>query len=304
MRSLLSLSDLAPTDLAALVERSVRNAADPGGPTLAGRRIGLYFSRASTRTRTAFWAAATLLGAAVVSFGPGELQLATGETMEDTGRILGCYLDALVVRTNGELAEMHSLDRAADLAIVNALSSCEHPTQAVADLATVRERFGGLVGCHVLYVGEGNSTATALAYACALTPGLLLTVVSPPGYGLPGTALKTAEILGAAGRVRHLHDLGMVSGSVDCVYTSRWQTMGVAKKDPGWIARFQPYQVDAQLMERVSHEGTVFLHDLPAVRGQEVAADVLDGPRSLAYRQAYHKMTAAMAVLEWCLVGL
>jgi ornithine carbamoyltransferase len=302
MRNLISLTDITPAELDTLVRRAVRyGGPEPVDQILAGRAVGIYFSKPSTRTRTSFWAGATRLGADVITFGPGELQLTTGESIEDTARVLGEYLDALVIRTNGDVQEMRRLGGGGQLAVVNALSWDEHPTQAIADLAMLVEEFGELGGRHLLYAGEGNSSAAALALATALTPGFRLTLVCPPGYGLPKQLLDTAsELAGGRPQVEQYESFDDVTGPVDAIYTSRWQTMGVSKADPDWLSAFTDYRVDTALAERFSGPGTVFLHDLPAVRGQEVDDAVLDGPSSRAWRQAHHKMTAAMSVLEWC----
>lgn len=302
MRSLITLPDVSGADIAGIVEQAVKLADRPSPPaTLSGRAVGIYFRRSSTRTRTSFWRAATMLGAAVVTFGPDDLQLTTGESLADTARVLGGYLDILVVRTNDELAELRELDSAGGPAIVNALTRREHPTQALADLTTLREEFGELSGRHVLYIGEGNSTARALVQATAMTPGLRLTLVTPPGYGLEEGDFTEARRLGAEpGRVVQLHAVPVPDEPVDAVYTSRWQTMGVSKDDPGWLTAFEPFRVTGELFDQVGDAHTVFLHDLPAIRGQEVTDEVLDGARSRAWRQSYHKMTSAMAVLEWC----
>jgi ornithine carbamoyltransferase len=308
MRNLISLTDVAPTALAGLVARALEMATDidtgnRSKPlhTLSGRRIGLYFRKSSTRTRTSFWAAATRLGADVISYGPDDLQLITGESLPDTARVLSGYLDALVVRTNDDVAEIRELASTGGLPVVNALSADEHPTQAIADLTTLCEAFDELPGRHVLYVGEGNSTAWALALATALTPGLRLTLLCPVGYGLSDEQLKLLAEVGDNRRIAQVHDRVEVSGTVDAVYTSRWQTMGVPKQDPDWLNAFAGFQIDEEFLCRVGGPQTVFLHDLPAARGQEVTDEVLDGDRSLAWRQAFHKMTAAMAVLDWCL---
>ncbi|MEV7374423.1 ornithine carbamoyltransferase [Streptomyces sp. NPDC090301] len=305
MRNLISLADLKPEQLARIVARAVEFGT--GGVTdkpLAGRQVGVYFRKSSTRTRTSFWSGATRLGADVITFGPDELQLTTGETVEDTSRVLGQYLDALVVRTNGDVAEMRRLGGSPDLAVVNALSLDEHPTQAIADLTTLAEHFGKLAGLHVLVVGEGNSSGAALALAGALTPGLRITLLSPEGYEVPKSTMDLVdELSGGDHQVRRITDPAEVGGPVDAVYTSRWQTMGVPKADPDWLTAFEGFAIDRAFFERYSGPDTVFLHDLPAVRGQEVTDEVLDGERSLAWRQAHHKMTAAMAVLEWCVVG-
>lgn len=305
MRSLLSLTELRSTEVAGILQRSAELLDEASRPrTLAGRRVGLYFRKTSTRTRTSFWAAAVALGADIVQFGPEDLQLVTGESVEDTGRVLASYLDVLVMRTNGDKEEMRRLATASGLAVVNALSIDEHPTQALCDLVTLAERFGSLAGRHVLYVGGGNSTAAALALAVSHVPGLRLTVVTPPAHGLPPAVLEAAaRISGHEGRVEQCHELDGVRSPVDAVYTSRWLTMGVPNQDPAWRAEFEPYRVDRQLIARLGRNSTVFLHDLPAIRGEEVTDDVLDGECSLAWRQAFHKFTSAMAVLDWSVNG-
>jgi ornithine carbamoyltransferase len=196
--------------------------------------------------------------------------------------------------------------RQESMAVVNAMSDNEHPTQAVADLVTMREEFGRLSDLHVLYVGEGNNTTAALALAVALTPGMRLTVVTPEGYGLPDefVARVRAVAEGRGSSVEQHHDACSLPRGVDVVYATRWQTMGVPKADPDWREKFTPYAVTSKLMARVSKPaGTIFMHDLPAVRGGDVTDEVLDGPQSRAFRQARHKLTSAMAILAWCLDG-
>ncbi|MFD5075699.1 ornithine carbamoyltransferase [Streptomyces sp. NPDC058371] len=305
MRNLISLADLTPAELHHIVGRAVTFGRDGvDRRTLAGWQVGLYFRKSSTRTRTSFWSGATRLGADVITFGPNELQLTTGETVEDTARVLGQYLDALVVRTNGDVDEIRRLGSSPDLAVVNALTLDEHPTQAIADLATLTEQFGSLDGLHLLVVGEGNSSGAALALAAALTPGLRLTLLCPRGYEVPKETLDlAAELSGGKAQVEQVVSPDEVTGAADAVYTSRWQTMGVPKANPDWLSDFDGFRIDSAFLDRFGGRRTVFLHDLPAVRGQEVTDEVLDGERSVAWRQAHHKMTAAMAVLEWSVVG-
>jgi ornithine carbamoyltransferase len=320
VRNLISLADLTPAELGCIVTRAAGFARDGvRHRTLTDRQAGIYFRRPSTRTRTSFWAAATRLGAGTITFGPGELQLTSGETLEDTSRVLGQYLDALVIRTNADVGEMRRLGTCPDLAVINALSLNEHPTQAIADLSTLTEHFGGLAGRHLLVVGEGNSTGAALALAGALTPELRITLLCPDGYQVPKTTMDLADELAGqyqggqyqggqyqAGQhqVRLITDPDLVEGPVDAIYASRWQTMGEPKTDPHWLAAFEGFSVDRRFFDRYRGPHTIFMHDLPAVRGQEVTDEILDGECSLAWRQAYHKMTAAMAILEWCVTGL
>ena len=300
----LSVQQMGPDILTALVDRAlvIANGDHGNKRTLAGRVVGIYFRGTSTRTRTAFSVGAMKLGADIISYGSNDLQITTGETIEDTARVLSNLLDALVVRTNDSVEEMRAMTRQNEMAIINAMSACEHPTQSIADLVTMKETFGRLNDIHVLYLGEGNNTAAALALAMAQIKGMRLTVATPEGYGLSESVMsRAAELAGPTGSViTQIHDLDELPRDVDVVYTARWQTMGVPKAEVGWEAKFAPYKVSAALMQHVSKSAkTVFMHDLPAVRGGDVDDEVLDGPQSRAFRQAYHKMTSAMSVLEW-----
>jgi len=300
-RHLLSLTEIGPENLALLVNRSLEIATRGViVPPLIGKTIGIYFKRTSTRTRTAFTVAAIKLGATPIAYGPSDLQICTGETIDDTARVLASYLDALVVRTNESIDEMRAFASQNDMAIINAMSDTEHPTQAIADLVTIKEKFGRLQDVSVLYVGEGNNTASALAFAVALTPGMRLTLLTPEGYGLPSGVLEGLSLQSGSVIEQH-HDISRLREKFDVVYTTRWQTMGAPKPDSDWKEKFKPYSVTPEFMQRFSKDGsTAFMHDLPAVRGDDVASEVLDGPQSVAFRQARHKLTSAMAVLEWC----
>jgi ornithine carbamoyltransferase len=273
---------------------------------LADRVVGLYFSKTSTRTRTAFAVGAMKLGASTIIYGPNDLQINTGETIGDTARVLANFMDVLVVRTNESVAEMEQLAAQDQMSIINAMSDNEHPSQALADLSALKEAKGTLAGVHLLFIGEGNNSAASLALAVGRTAGLRLTLVTPDGYGLPEKDLADAQRLAAehGSWVEEIHDMSRLPAGVDAVYTTRWLTMGVKKSDPGWLDQFRPYCVTREVMERVSKpSGTIFLHDLPAMRSYEVTDEVLDGPQSIAFRQAFHKMTSAMSILAWCRNG-
>jgi ornithine carbamoyltransferase len=187
IRHLLSVSDLDSETLLSLVENAVDIAEGRWRRELrlAGHVVGIYFRKPSTRTRTSFIVGAMKLGAQVVAYGPHDLQIVTGESVLDTARVLANYLDALVIRTNESIEEMRQLARQDRMAIVNAMSENEHPTQSLADLAALREHFGRLSGLHLLYVGEGNNSASAIALAVARISGMRLTLVTPEDYGLP-----------------------------------------------------------------------------------------------------------------------
>jgi ornithine carbamoyltransferase len=193
------------------------------------------------------------------------------------------------------------------MSVVNAMSEGEHPTQAIADLTAVKEHFGRLEGLHVLYLGEGNNTAIAQMLAISQIPGMKLTVVTPKGYGVPPAALEQAQASARASGavVEEHHRIDLLPRGVDVVYTARWNTTGAPKLDPDWVTKFRPYAVTGEVLREVGRAdgGTIFLHDLPAMRGFEVTDEVLDGPRSRAFRLAFHKMTSAMSVLAYCAAG-
>lgn len=300
-KHLISIDDLSDNDLHAIVARAVE--LGPGdvthGQPLTGQIAGLYFRRTSTRTRTAFWSGAVRLGAAVLNFGPDDLQTNTGESTEDTGRVLASMLDILVARTCGSVEELRSWASWHGMSVVNAMGELEHPTQALTDLATMRAHFGSLSGLRVAYLGEGNNTATALALAAARIPGMELDLRTPHGYGVDaGVLVRAREAAAHSGaRVVESHDMSTPPSGVDVLYTTRWQTTGTTKPDPGWRELFAPFQVNEALWE--TNPKAVFMHDLPAHRGEEVTAEVLDGAASIAFEQAANKMTTAMAVLEW-----
>ncbi|MFE6777458.1 ornithine carbamoyltransferase [Streptomyces sp. NPDC057702] len=302
VRHLISTTDLTDAELRALVERGAEfsRASVRSGDQLAGLVAGVLFLKTSTRTRTSFSSAALRLGARLVSFGPGDLQTNTGETLADTAEVLSRMLDLLVVRTAGDPGGLRAFTRQHRMAVINAMTADEHPTQAVADLTTLLVHFGRVEGLRVCYVGEGNNSAAALALTLSRYPGVRLELRTPPGYGLDARTLRRAgEYAKASGaHVREVHTMTDPPRDADVLYTTRWRTTGTTKPDTGWREVFAPFQVTSALWE--ASPDAVFLHDLPAHRGEDVTAEVLDGPHSLAFDQAENKMYAAMAVLEWC----
>jgi ornithine carbamoyltransferase len=308
-RHFLTVADLGHATLGRLVDDAVAIGAGAWADRrpLAGKFVGIYFSKTSTRTRTSFTVGALRLGAQTIAYGPNDLQIVTGETIEDTGRVLSQFLDLLVVRTNEQVADMAALAAQGKMGVINAMSDNEHPTQAIADLSAIKEHFGRLEGIHVLHLGEGNNTVTAQMLAFSQIPGIKLTVVTPKGYGVSPALLEQAHAQArrSGAVIEQHHRIDQLPKAVDVVYTARWTTMGVPKRDPDWLTHFRPYAIDARLMAEVSRPdgGTIFLHDLPAMRGFEVTDEVLDGPQSKAFRLAFHKMTSAMSVLNHCAEG-
>jgi ornithine carbamoyltransferase len=300
-RNLISIDDLDDEALRWIVQRGAEYAS--GGHEdarpLRDDIVGVLFRKTSTRTRTAFSVGALRLGAQLVTYGPGDLQENTGESIADTGAVLARMLDVLVARTSGSESELRAYAAHHRMAVVNAMSATEHPTQALADLTTLTKHFKAVEGLRVLYVGEGNNTASALSLALPRYAGTELYLRTPAGYGVEQSFLDRAQVNAKRGdaRVEQRHDMADLP-DVDVVYTTRWQTTGTVKPTADWRTEFAPFQVNTAVMDRCP--GAVFMHDLPAHRGEEVTGDVLDGPASIAFDQAENKYHSARAVLEWC----
>ncbi|AZM56019.1 ornithine carbamoyltransferase [Streptomyces sp. WAC 01529] len=302
-RGVLSLGDLSRSSVHRLVQRSAdlyQNLDDHDHP-LRGKAVGILFAKSSTRTRTAFTVGCIRLGGSPVTYGPNDLQTNTGESIADTGRMLGCMLDLLVARTAGPLDDLRAMSRHGGLPVINAMATEEHPTQGICDLATVKMARGEIDGVRILYVGEGNNTASALAEGISHFAGCHVTFATPEGYGVPAATMESAAKRAATQHttLTEVHSMDAIpdDAEFDFVYTTRWQTTGTTKPDPDWREKFLPFSVDDALMARWPHAW--FLHDLPAHRGEEVSGSVLDGDRSLAWKQARMKLTSAMSTLEW-----
>jgi ornithine carbamoyltransferase len=305
MNHLLSIQDLDAGSLQELVntgERLASGELDFAGE-LRGKLIGLYFSAPSTRTRTSFFAAAHRMGGTSLVYSAADLQTVTGEALTDTGMVMGLYLDALVMRTNGSFEEMSTIaENSGGMPVINALSKLEHPTQAIADLITLQQEFGELAGKHLLYMGTWNNTAASLVLAISKLPQMAVTVITPRQFGPDDGVISLIRKNAAKSKaeVTFSHDPAALPGRVDAVYITRWQSMGEEPKDPNWRECFQGFKITREFMQSISHARTIFMHDLPAHRDFEVAAEVLDGPASRIRRQAFNKMISAMCVLQKC----
>jgi ornithine carbamoyltransferase len=257
------------------------------GVPLRGRTLAMIFQKPSMRTRVSFQVGIERLGGSAVTLSDQDIGLGTRETVADVAKVLDRYVDGIVARL---FAHQDLLDLAAASArpVINALTDGSHPCQVLADLLTIREALGGIgPGTRVAFVGDGNNVARSLIEAAGLL-GFHLTVVTPPAY---------APVLppdGRAGHVRVTSDLAAVDGAA-VVYTDVWASMGQEAETEARRARFAEYQVDEELMRRAP--GALFLHCLPAHRGEEVTAGVIDGPSSLVFDQAENRLWAQMALL-------
>ena len=280
-RHFLRVSDLDRGSLTALLDLAEVMRERPHGfvDALRGDTLVCLFEKPSTRTRVSFAAAAERLGMMPLLLRPDELQLGRGETIEDTARTLSGYAAAIVVRTFAH-ETVEQLAGAASVPVINALTDVHHPCQALADLLTLRERFGSLEGLRVAFVGAGNNVATSLLEAGALA-GIEVVVACPPGHEPRAPGRVVADPYEA------------VAGA-DAVYTDVWVSMGEEGEDR--LARFEPYRVDARLMAAASPDA-VFLHCLPAHRGEEVTAEVIDGPQSIVWRPAENRLPTEEALV-------
>ncbi|WP_067461201.1 ornithine carbamoyltransferase [Actinomadura macra] len=299
MKDLLGISDLTGDDLSLLLELAVGFEDKPGsaGDLLAHRIVPMYFAKPSTRTRLSTAAAVARLGGTPVTIGPDELQLRRGETLRDTARVMGSYAAAIVIRTFAD-ADVRDLAAAAPVPVVNALTDGHHPLQAVADLLTIREHFGNLRGHRIAYLGDGGNVARSLMEAAALA-GMDIAVATPPHYApqAEAVAYATAEAERRGGRVLLTDDPAEAVEDASVVYTDVWLSMGDPDRERTRRMKvLAPYRVDDDLMDH-ARDDAVFMHCLPAHRGQEVTPKVIDGGRSLAFRQAANRLPATQAVL-------
>ena len=295
----LEVDDLTPAEFAAVLDSAEKGKADPSGipQLLTGRGVVMLFEKPSARTRASTEMAVVGLGGHPIYVRPEEVGLGVRESVADVARTFAgfCAVIAARVFDHATLEEMATV---VDVPIVNLLSDRAHPTQAVADFLTLRELFGSLDGRRLVYVGDGNNVTASLAYAAALS-GVELTVASPPGYELDDLTVERARNLG--GTVELVADPHEAVAGADAVYTDVWTSMGQEAEHAARLAAFAGYTVDDALMAAAGEQAR-FLHCLPAHRGEEVAASVIDGPRSAVWQQAANRMHAARAVLAHLLM--
>jgi ornithine carbamoyltransferase len=312
MEDFLSVADATPGQLIDILDLARRLKGDrlealaagrsPARDDLTGRSVVLVFEKPSLRTRASFEIGVQELGGIALPMWNSEISLGARESIADTGRVLARYAQCIVIRTFAQ-SGLEELADAADVPVVNALSDHEHPCQALADLQTVREVFQGLDGRSLAYVGDGNNVAHSLLLAGAMT-GMSVRVGHPDGYAPDQGVVDRATQLAAdnGGEILVTTDPDEAVNDADAVYTDVWASMGQEGEAQERKAVFAPYQVTPELMSRAS-DGAIFLHCLPAHRGEEVAAEVIDGPASRVFDQAENRLHAQKALLIHLLAG-
>jgi ornithine carbamoyltransferase len=291
----LEVDDLTSAQLDAVLDRAASWKADPTGVpsgALAGTGIAALFQKPSLRTRVSFEMAVATLGGHPVSLREGEVSLGARESASDVARTLAGYCCAIAARVFDH-AVLEAMQAAVSVPVINLLSDQAHPCQALADLMTLRESWGELEGRRVAFVGDGNNVAASLAIGAALT-GLEVVLASPPGFELPEETVARARHLG--GVIELTTDPAEAVRDAHAVYTDVWTSMGQEAEADHRTAIFAPYRVDAELMSH-AEPGALFLHCLPAHRGDEVTDEVIDGPASVVWAQAENRMHAARALL-------
>ena len=301
-KDFLSVLDLADTDLERLLALAAELKADrrlgaraPTSSALAGQHVALLFEKPSLRTRATFEVAIHELGGQILDV-PAEFAGGAREPIEDVARNLERWAHGLVVRTYAQDKAATFARSARRMTVINALTDEQHPLQALADVMTMRERWGRTPGRSVAYVGDGNNVATSLAHASCMA-GITVHIATPRGYELPPSVIAEARQVARSGaEVRCFSDPNEAVQGVDAIYTDVWASMGEESEADARRLIFAPYQVNWDLMSRAAPDA-VFMHCLPAHRGEEVTTEVIESPASAVFDQAENRLHTQKALL-------
>ncbi len=304
-RHLISIHDLAASEVAGLFRLAAEVKAQPErhAAALAGKSLGMIFEKSSTRTRVSFEVGMVQLGGHALFLSSRDIQLGRGEPIADTAKVLSRYVDGIMARSFAHQTVV-DLARFGSVPVINGLTDDLHPCQALADYFTLGEVFGELRGRKLAYVGDGNNMAHSLLFGGAKV-GMDVAVASPPGYAVkPHYAELARQDAAAAGtKITLTADPHEAVRGASCVYTDVWASMGQEAEAEKRLQAFRGFQVDARLMAAAQPKA-VFLHCLPAHRGEEVAAEVADGPQSRIFDEAENRLHVQKAILLWLLGGV
>lgn len=297
--NLISISDLTKDEILRLLDsaEAFRARRSRHGEPLKGKSLAMIFEKPSTRTRVSLEVAAAELGGHPLYLSAGELQLGRGETIADTARVLSRFVHGITARVFSHNTVVQ-LAAHASVPVVNALSDWEHPLQILADLQTIRQRFGCLEGLSIAWVGDGNNVCNSLILACAIL-GMEITVASPPGYQPKAEIIEQAKSLGGLPRI--VTEPADAARGADVLVTDTWVSMGDEGEEAERLRVFGKYQLNADLM-RLAGQQAIALHCLPAHRGQEITDEVMDGPQSAVFDEAENRLHTSKAVMAW-LIG-
>jgi ornithine carbamoyltransferase len=301
--NLISISDLSREDIYRLLDKAdsfkkERGSAAARAP-LQGKNLAMIFEKPSTRTRVSLEVACEELGGHGLYLSAAELQLGRGETIADTARVLSRYVHGITARVYSHNTVVQ-LAKYASVPVMNALSDWEHPLQILADLQTMRQRFGRLEGLRVAWIGDGNNVCNSLILASAIL-GMEMAVASPRGYEPKAQILEQAKRLGGQRQPEVVMEPAEAAKGADVLVTDTWISMGDEGQEAERLRVFGKYQVNAELMAR-ANERAIAMHCLPAHRGQEITDDVMDGPQSAVFDEAENRLHTSKAVFAW-LIG-
>jgi len=303
LRHFLDLTEIPVAELRGMIEtsramkdRQKRDRANAAKP-LAGKTLAMIFDKPSTRTRVSFDVAMRQLGGDVVMLTGQEMQLGRGETIADTARVLSRYVDAIMIRILNHEA-LIELAQHATVPVINGLTRLSHPCQVMADVMTFEEKKGSIRGHTVAWTGDANNVLSSWIHA-AKSFDFRLQVATPPELKLERKIAAWARQSGAA--IEFGHDPEAAVADADCVVTDTWVSMG-DKDGESRHNLLKPYQVNARLMAQAKPDA-IFMHCLPAHRGDEVTDDVIDGPQSVVFDEAENRLHAQKGILAWCLAG-
>ena len=301
MKDLLRTQDLSRDDVELLLETAAAFAEDPlrSKSALANKSVAIYMTKPSTRTRLSSETAVAHLGGTPIFIRGDELQLGRGETIADTAKIISGYCSALIIRTFAQ-ADVEELGAHASIPVINALTDDDHPTQLLADWLTIRENFGkDIAGRKFVYLGDGNNMSHAWLIMGAIM-GAHVVAATPSGKWAPNAkVVEIAKNIAAksGGKVEVSHDPEAASKAASVLYTDVWMSMGDSESERDEkVLALSPFAVTENLFS-LTNKDSIFMHCLPAHRGEEVEASVIDGPRSVIWREAYHRRTTIQSLL-------
>jgi ornithine carbamoyltransferase len=306
VKHFLSLADLSPDQLAGLLNLALHLKTEwkAGGnpPLLQNKTLGMVFTKPSLRTRVSFDMAMLHLGGQALYISPNEISLGQRESVADVARVLSRYVDIIMARVFGH-RDVMELAQHSRVPVINGLSDYTHPCQGLADLLTIREKFGTLQGIKLAYIGDGNNVANSLIFGAALS-GMTFAIASPPGYEISGDVVAKAKSLAAKtdASLYFAHDPAEAVREADVIYADVWTSMGQEAESQKRLEVFAPrYQINTSLVSKAKRNAIV-MHCLPAHRGQEITDEVADGSHSALWDQAENRMHAQKAVLVELLV--
>ena len=296
MDSLLSVCDIKE-DVSYIIDLAIKiKAGEIEDMPLEGKTLAMIFQKSSTRTRVSFDVGMYQLGGRAIFLSSNDLQMGRGEPISDTAKVLSRFVDGIMIRAI-EHEDVVELAKYSNVPVISGLTNLEHPCQALADMLTIKEHFGSFKGKKICFVGDGNNVCNSLLLIAPLL-GMDMSVACPEGYEPDENILKISKNFAKDNNteITISSDINIALDNVDIVYTDVWVSMGDEAEKAKRLKDLKPYQVNKELMD-IANDDAIFMHCLPAVRGQEVSADIIDGPQSVIYDEAENRLHAQKAIL-------